>query len=739
GGTPCANVWSTVSVCYYAEGVQQQFPDDKMLANFGIESYLGIPLMSSNDQCIGLLALLHTSRIDDPTRAATLLQVLGARTSVEIDRVRAEQALRSSEEKLSLIAATMPQALYVFNLQTQQTEFTNREVGRDLGYSQAELDAMGPNMLGMLLHPEDAARLPKLLERWNTAQDREVLETEYRMRTAQGDHRWFLGRDTVLERQADGQVTKIIGTAQDITERKIAEAALRQSEERLLAVIRNAPDVAIQWYDARGKIILWNEASERIFGYSAQEAIGQTLFDRMLAPEDAEMFRQSRASILATGKPVGPVEFNFTRRDGSSGTCLSSAFRLPGQDGQWWVVCMDVDITQRKQAEEERRLFEAQIQQTQKLESLGVLAGGIAHDFNNLLTTVLGYSELALQLLPGDAPAAKYIDEAIKGVQNAAELTQQMLAYSGRGHLAIQPIDLSQLVADTSRLLEVSISKQCQLERELDPALPSCEGDPAQLRQVVMNLIINASEAMANRSGTIRLQTRPITVADQQVRSCHATEPLPAGEYVQLVVSDTGCGMDAETRERLFDPFFTTKFTGRGLGMAAVLGIVKRHGGAIVVDSEVERGTQFQIYLPATQDQPATQAPCETVATQWQGSGTILLADDDGSIRNLAKTMLQTMGFEVITASDGEEALSAFRENCHEITLAVLDVTMPKQTGSEVMQAIQQTRPDVPVVLVSGYDEQTAGDRFGPLRVSGFLQKPFRFDIFRDLLRRILG
>lgn len=738
-GTPCGNVWGSISVCYYAEGVSKTFPEDKMLVDAGIECYLGIPLVSANGRAIGLLSLMHTQPLVDPTRATTLLQVLASRTGVELERLRVERAVRTSEETLSRIAATMPQALYVFNVSTLQTEFTNREVSRDLGYSEEDMASMGKDVLGVLAHPDDLARVPELIARWNTIPDGVVIETEYRMKHADGQWRWFLGRDTVHERDAQGNVIKIIGTTQDVTQRKQAEVALRESEERLSSLVRNAPNVCIQWFDDQGKVLLWNEASEGLFGYTSDQAIGKRLEELIFDKAESERFYRVMEKIAESSQPEGPMEFEFHTRDGQTGTVVSSIFRIPGHQGSDWFVCMDIDITARKKDEEDRLRLESQIQHTQKLESLGVLAGGIAHDFNNLLTTIQGYSELARTALPEDSGAVAHIDEAIKGVQSAAELTRQMLAYSGKGRLSIQPIDLSDLVNETSRLLEISISKRSQLVRRLSPSLAWCEGDVAQVRQVIMNLIINASESIGENSGVITVSTSTEYCRKDQMHDWLPSNELPEGEYVVLEVADDGCGMSPETVARIFDPFFTTKFTGRGLGMAAVLGIIRSHRGAVQVRSQLEAGSVFRIYLPVTEKPAEPVSTCESISDSWQGRGVVLVADDEPSVRKLACTMVSRLGFDPIEASDGQEALELFAEHRERISFVLLDMTMPRMDGNQTLARLREIAPQVAVILISGFDEQTAITQSLDPQINGFLQKPFRFEALKSMIQSVFA
>ncbi len=392
-------------------------------------------------------------------------------------------------------------------------------------------------------------------------------------------------------------------------------------------------------------------------------------------------------------------------------------------------------MRRQMEAEQERRRLEAQMLQTQKLESLGVLAGGIAHDFNNLLTSVIGYCDLARGEVAGNPAAREFIDEAVTGARRAAELTQQMLAYSGKGTLVVGPVQLSKLVTDITRLLEVSISKKCVLRYNLMENLPTCRGDATQLRQVIMNLIINASDAIGDRSGVIALTTGVAWCDSAYLAENFVDDKLPEGLYVHLEVADTGSGMSHETRQRIFDPFFTTKFTGRGLGLAAVLGIVRGHGGAIRVYTELGRGTTFKMLLPAEQQVAQQTSASAEEPTPWSGTGSVLVIDDEESIRGLTRHMLMQMGLEVVTASDGREGVELFRQMADSNPLVLLDLTMPHLDGAAAFAQLRRIRADVRVILMSGYNEQSIAAQFAGKGLIGFIQKPFRLNELRQLIR----
>jgi len=387
----------------------------------------------------------------------------------------------------------------------------------------------------------------------------------------------------------------------------------------------------------------------------------------------------------------------------------------------------------------ERKRLEAQMQRTQKLESLGVLSGGIAHDFNNLLTGILGNSDLAYRSLPEGSRERDLLDQVKSAAEAAADLTAQLLAHSGRGSYRMEPIDLSELVEEMGRLLGSSISKKVRLEYDLGRDLPLIEVDPTQIRQVVMNLITNASEAIGDATGDVRLHTGSMYVGRAKLAQSYTHDDLPPGEYIFVEVADTGCGMSEETLQKIFDPFFTTKFTGRGLGLAALLGIVRRHDGTIFVSSRLGSGTTFRVLLPASDAERTADDARTDEPDAWRASGRALVVDDEPGIRRFARMLLEETGFEVEVASDGDEAVAMLRDESGVPDLIVLDLTMPRKSGIEVLSEIRSRSADVPVVLMSGFTEGEVASVLESDARTYFLQKPFTAESLEDVIRTALA
>ena len=519
---------------------------------------------------------------------------------------------------------------------------------------------------------------------------------------------------------------------QEVVLSRERELALQESEEKFLRFMEQFPGLVFI-KDGSLRTVMLSKMFETFLGRPLSEMLGKTNND-LFPAEAAEKFnRDDRAALaLAHGEHL-VVEEPY-----GDHTYLTYKFPVTHK-GQKMIGGFTLDITERKQGEAQRRKLEAQMQHTQKLESLGVLAGGIAHDFNNILTAILGNIDLARSDLPSSHPSRESLGEAAKASRRAAELCRQMLAYAGKGRFVSEVLDLNQLLRDMVHMIEVSISKSVSLQWNLAASLPPVSADPSQLRQVVMNLLINASEAFSGQKGLITLATGALDCTRADLADQWLHDPLPEGRYIFFEVADTGCGMDQQTLARIFDPFFSTKFTGRGLGLAAVLGIVHAHRGAIKVHSESGRGTTFRVFLPAASGSPTLTRDAAETTPGWRASGTVLLVDDEEGIRVLARRMLERFGFHVLTAANGVEALEVFRANSEKVTVVLLDLTMPQMDGETTLRELLRLRHDVRVVLSSGYDENDVTQRLGGQGMAGFVQKPYTKENLAAVLKQVVG
>ena len=518
-------------------------------------------------------------------------------------------------------------------------------------------------------------------------------------------------------------------------ERWRSQQALKASEEKFSKVFKHSPVWVVISSLEDGIYREVNDAFLNAVGYGRQEILGHGSVD--LGIWGSAVDRQKMVNLIKEKGSVSNLEAVRHTKDGREIPTLYSG-ELLEIDGRQCLVSVSQDISAMKQAEAERLKIEQQLLQVQKLESLGVLAGGIAHDFNNMLMGILGNAELARMDLSPESPVGIYFEHIETAARRLADLTNQLLAYSGRGRFVVKAINLSSLVTELRTLLNTVISKQAQVRLNLEEDLPSVQVDVTQMRQVIMNLITNASDALEERNGTIAICTGVTQVDRNYLASTHMDEELPTGTYVHLEVSDTGVGMDRETQEKIFDPFYTTKFTGRGLGLAAVLGIIRGHKGTIKVYSEPGKGTAIKVLLPASQKpvQSYDQAPLEEglLAQPIQ----VLLVDDDEMVRGVTRMSLEKMGCRVLTAKDGVDGLNQFRQHLERVDLVLLDMTMPRMSGEETFHQMRRLKPTVKVLLTSGYNEQESTNRFTGKGLAGFIQKPFTPSELRQKMQAIL-
>jgi two-component system, cell cycle sensor histidine kinase and response regulator CckA len=435
----------------------------------------------------------------------------------------------------------------------------------------------------------------------------------------------------------------------------------------------------------------------------------------VLLPPDRLNEEPAIFDAIRRGEPVAAFETQRVRKDGTRIHVSLTVSTIRDRGGNvTGAAYSGRDISERKRVEEK-------LQQTQKLESLGILAGGIAHDFNNLLTGILGNASLMTELLT-PSPARELAESVIQAAERAAHLTRQMLAYSGRGRFLIQSLHCSQQVREITALIAASIPKNVQVRLALSDDLPLIEADAGQFQQLVMNLVINGAEAIGSASGTVTISTNAEQVDEREIVGMTFAGDLKPGRYVSLEVRDNGCGMDPDTQARIFDPFFTTKFTGRGLGLAAVLGIVRGHQGGVNVRSSLGRGTAFQVLFPLAATQKPEPKPARP--EPQPGADTILVVDDEELVRRAAKVALEKYGYTAIMAEDGRRAVDLFRGQPDEIALVLLDMTMPVMGGEETFRELRNIRPDIAVIASSGYSEAEAMARFGQ-GIAGFVQKPY--------------
>jgi PAS domain S-box-containing protein len=643
-------------------------------------------------------------------------------------RKQAEEELAESRERYRALSEAAFEAIFITEKGVCLEQ--NATAAKMLGYSDAEAVGMFGTAVIALQDRDLVAR--------NMLSGH---EQPYQVTALRKDGTTFPAQVSGRMMHYRGRTVRVT-SLRDISERVAAEETLRQSEERLRSLLEHSPiSMAIVCMD--GTIEYINRRAIDTFGYLPEDIPDMASWWRLAYPDAA--YREQVVGqwmgliervVAGADREIERREYRVACKDGTVKTMVIFGVLVSGK-----VFVMFEDITERTRAEEARLGLERQLLHAQKLESLGVLAGGVAHDFNNLLMAMLGNMDLALAQLPAESPAAGNVHQAMAAARMAAGLTNRMLAYSGRGAFVVEEMDLNAVIEENAAMLRAAIAKTATLSVRLWRDLPPVIADAAQVQQVVMNLITNASESLGDRAGAVTLATGVQDCDERYLRRSSLEEKPAPGRFVWLEVADTGCGMSAETALRLFDPFFTTKFAGRGLGMSAVLGIVRGHRGAIVVDSSPGAGTTIRVLFPvgaAAREFPQGGAQTAEPLSPPGLSGRVLIVDDEALVLSVCTAMVRRLGVQVLTAVDGADAVRVFRREGASISAVLLDMTMPRMDGLATLRELRLIRPDVRVILCSGFSEQEIAERFAGERLAGFLQKPYDLKGLKKVLGRVM-
>ena len=638
----------------------------------------------------------------------------------------AEKALTESEARKAAILESALDCIVTIDTDGKVIEI-NPAAESTFGYTRDE--AVGKSMSELIIPPHFRRRHEQGLARYLATGRSTIMGKRVEVSAMRSDGSEIPVELTIT---AIGQLPRPIFTAfiRDLTERKQAEAErkrseqeLRKSEERYRVMVENAHDIIYE-HDLEGKYTSINKAGEQITGYTVEETLELNIADTV-APEYLNKTRQMISGKLA-GQSITAYELEVIAKDGRR-IALEVNTSLVFQDGiPIGVQGIARDVTERK-------LLEEQLRQSQKMEAIGQLAGGVAHDFNNLLTVIGGYSSILLGKLPRDSPYRPSIEEIKKAGDRAGSLTRQLLAFSRKQILQPKILDLNTVVSDLDKMLRRLIGEDIDLLSITDPKLDKVKADPGQIEQVLLNLVVNARDAMPE-GGKLTIETSNAVLSKDYAR----LHGIPSGGYIMLAVSDTGCGMDASTRERIYEPFFTTKTAGKGtgLGLATLYGIVKQSGGNVWVYSELGHGTTFKIYLPRAEEVAETGELTGAKPTP-QGTETVLLVEDEDQVRLILKQILENQGYHVLSASHGEEALAISQEP-GDIQLMITDVVMPQMSGRELAERVVATRPSLRVLFMSGYTDD-AIVRHGLLDEKlNFIQKPFDSATVARKVREVL-
>ena len=642
------------------------------------------------------------------------------------ERQRAEKEFHQIENRFREMADNIREVFWLFDWQKQKVIYTSPAYEIIWGRSLEDLYNRNEEW-GESFYPDDADYANESFQA--IAQTGGGETREYRIVRPDGSLRWVSDRGFAIKDER-GQVVRIAGIAEDITDRKQAEVALRESEERFRELAELMPETIFEM-DLSGKLTYVNRNAYNYFGYTATDFKKGLSNVDMLIPKDRERATENVAKILK-GEKTGINEYTALRKDGTTFPVMIHSAPIFKKGKPVGLRGFIIDITDRKKSEEERRKLEVQFQQAQRFEALGTLAGGIAHDFNNLLMNIQGNTSLILFDIDETHPYFEALKNIERQVKSGAQLTRQMLGYARKGKFNVQPIDLNQILDESAETFGRT-RKEITIHRDFEDDLFATEADQGQIEQVLLNLYVNAADAMLG-GGNLYLKTK--NVSHLNIKS-NQYNPQP-GNYVQLTISDTGIGIDKPTLERIFDPFFTTKEMGRGtgLGLASVYGIIKSHDGYIEVESEKGRGTTFTIFLPASQK--AVKGTDEAASRLIKGSGTVLIVDDEHLVLDVSVNMVEKLGYTVLKAHNGKKAVDIFEANHNKIKMVILDIIMPDMGGGQVYEKIKALNPDIKVLLASGYSVDGQAIELLERGCDGFIQKPFTMEELSAKIRQIM-
>ncbi|MCI0703011.1 MAG: PAS domain S-box protein [Planctomycetia bacterium] len=646
-----------------------------------------------------------------------------------------EQQLQLEYQRLASHVENTPLAVIEWDHQLRVTRW-NGQAERVFGWSASEVIGKGPHDWNFV-HVDDKERVKQLMGDVFAGRSPRTVLTN-RNYTKSGSVVWCEWHNSVLYDEA-GKLWSVLSLALDITERRQTAEALVHSEERLRAALDGAKMLG---WDLDLVANRWETSIDLPDFYGVPHGPDYSDPETALSavhPDDVPIVLAGRKRAIETGGPMSyefrgrvPAPDGLTRWFSTRGRVLRDESGRPVR-----IVAVTTDITERKRAEDERESLNRQLLDAQKWESLGVLAGGVAHDFNNILTIVLGSSGLARRALPPDSPVLGHLDQIERAGRRAADVCRQMLAYAGRGHTSSGRTELAALIRESAPLLDIPAAGAGTVRLELDDQLPPVAADPAQVRQVLVNLVMNAAEALDNKLGQIVVRTNAVEVSLGTLDASFRLAPVP-GKYVRMTITDTGPGLTPEVQARMFDPFFTTKFAGRGLGLAAVLGIVRAHKGGLRVESAPGRGTVVAVYWPVSPDAPPVPAIPPPAKPSARRDATALVIDDEMYVREVTASTLEEMGFAPLLAADGPSGIEVFRLHSNTIKLVVIDVMMPGMTGDQVLTALRGFNPTLPAVLMSGFtDKRIIKDEFATL--TEFLQKPFHPEDLMDMVKRLVA
>lgn len=728
-GTPCEEVFNK-AFHFVESGLLERYPDDGVLTAFGVDSYAGYPLFASDGRPLGLIAAGRCRPMQDRSRAESILRIFSVRAAAELQRLDAEASYRS-------IFEASADAIFVHDLNSYALVDINPRACEIYGYAHADMLRMDIEAFSAGYSPYTGADAVRWLAR---ARDEGPQRFEWLRRNRDGSLHWD---EVFLKRASIAGVDRILAFSREISQRKEAESALRASEQQYRTIVSSALDCIIGM-DAQGRITTFNPAAEQCFGYTAGEVLGQPLAELLIPPRHRHAHRLGFQRFLETGQGAllgQRVEVCAQRADGQEFPAELAISMVQGAEGPH-IIGILRDITERQQAESRRAELEQQLRQAQRMEAIGHLTGGIAHDFNNLLTSMLGYTVMAEELAEkqDDERLGRYLSRVQHSAEKARDLIQQMLTFSRGSRGQPQPVALGKLIGEFRQLLQSTLPTSVEIEMNLAQDLPSALVDPVQLEQVLMNLCINARDAMGS-VGRLQIALQRVVQPRNTCASCLQTFN---GDYLMLSVQDSGPGISGPVQSRMFEPFFTTKAPGQGsgMGLSMVHGIVHEYGGHILLDSRAGEGASFKVLIP-----PLVQADTQASAgspsllqegqqTRWRGR--VAVVDDEGMVAEFMAERLSQWGLDVCLWCDAEQASEQLLSDPYAWDLVILDQCMPRLTGLQLARRLLAARADLPIALYTGFSEQLDEAEVLAQGIRALLRKPLDQARLHAWLRTIL-
>ena len=737
--TPCGDVVGK-TVCCFPANVCQFFPLDQVLRDLRAESYVGVTLFGHAGQPIGLIAVIGRSPMANRHIAESTLKMVAVRVAGELERVGVEEALLASEKRYSTTISAVNDGLWDWHVPSGNAFFSDMFYTL-LGYEPGEFPATY-NAWRLLVHPEDIDRVEREIQKSVAIGTGFVIDL--RMRCKSGEWLWVCIRGKTIELDADGKALRMVGILSDISVRKLAEMMIVEKEEEIHLLLDSTAE-AIYGLDMNGNCTFCNSACLRLLGYThTGELLGKNMHwqihfkhpDGSVYPlEDCRIFQ-----AFEKGESVHVDDEVFWRADGTSFPTECRSFPQRKDGVLVGSVVTFLDITERKRMEAEKVKLEEQNRQLQKAESLGRMSGSIAHIFNNQLQVVTGYLEMVIGKLPPNDSRALKLAMAMQAAKKASEVSGNLLAYLGQKQVKLELLDLAEICRMSLPALQRDKPENVTLENDLPSPGPCISADAKQIQQILTNLVINAWEAIADEAGTVTLAVKTVSAAD--IPESHRF-PLEwqsrKQRYACLEIRDSGCGVEEKDIDKLFDPFFSTKFTGRGLGLSIALGIVTAHAAVITVETKVNGGSVFSVFLPLSEQVMPPKSEQLVKPVNIDEVYTILLVEDEAPLREMFKIALTNMKFKVFQARDGVEALEIFRKHKDEISCLLSDLTMPRMGGWETIAAVRAIRHDLPVILASGYDEARAMAGKHAEMPDFFLNKPYDLYELGDTIRNVIA